>query len=106
MVKPPPGQPTAEHPPLDRDGQPLDKPILQNLTIRVDQRALTWAHLRAHFSGTSLSAVIEAYLAEYAGIQIPPRPRRRARAPSYRDYRDEARRIRPSERPPGICRSR
>ena len=91
---PPPQNAPPEDPPLlDRDGRPLGKPVLRSLTIRVDQRALTWAHLRAHFSGTSLSAVIEAYLAEYAGIQIPPRPRRRARAPSYRDYRDEARRI-------------
>lgn len=65
---------------------------LRNLTIRVDIRALYLAALRAHFEGTSLNAVIEAYLADYAGIEIAPRPRRQLRPITYRKYRDEARR--------------
>jgi hypothetical protein len=75
------------------DPDPPSKPILRNLTIRVDRRVLTWAYLRAHFTGTSLNELIEVWLAEYAGVEIVPRPRRRLRPPNYRDYRDEARGI-------------
>jgi hypothetical protein len=70
----------------------VSAPLLRNLTIRVDIRALYLASLRAHFEGTSLNALIEAYLADYAGIEIAPRPRRRIRPILYRDIRDEARR--------------
>ena len=70
----------------------MSRPDLRNLTIRVDVRALYLSSLRAHFEGTSLNALIEAYLADYAGIEIPPRPRRRIRPISYRDIRDEHRR--------------
>jgi ribosomal protein L13E len=71
----------------------VSTPQLRNLTIRVDVRAIYLAALRAHFERTSLNALIEAFLADYAGIEIAPRPRRRLRPTTYRDLRDEARRM-------------
>jgi hypothetical protein len=70
----------------------MSRSDLRNLTIRVETRVLYLAALRAHFDATSLNAVIEAFLAEYANVEIEPRPRRTLRPPTYRDLRDEFRR--------------
>lgn len=77
----------------DRPKEPA--PRLTNLTILVDDFVLLHARWRALKEGTSVNAVLEAYLAEYAGVPAAPRERRLPRPPRPRDiYREGLRRHR------------
>lgn len=51
-----------------------------NLTLKIDQQVLLYARWRALREGTSVNAVVEAFLAEYAG-RIPEGVPKRRRAP-------------------------
>lgn len=51
-----------------------------NLTIKIDQQVLLYARWRALREGTSVNAVVEQFLAEYAGKEPAGEPKRR-RAP-------------------------
>ena len=77
------------------NGSPTPQPRLTNLTILVDDFVLLHARWRALKEGTSVNAVLEAYLAEYAGVPAAPRPRRLPRPPRPMDiYREGLRRHR------------
>lgn len=39
-----------------------------NVTLRVDADVLLWARARAWFGGTSVNALIQGFLAEYAAV--------------------------------------
>lgn len=68
-------------------------PRLTNLTIKVEYLALLRADWRARGEGTSLNAVLEAYLAEYAGVAMTPRKRRLPRPIRPRRFYEEAKRL-------------
>ena len=55
-------------------------PDQTNVTFKVDQQVLLYARWRALKEGTSVNAVVEAFLAEYAGKEPAGEPKRR-RAP-------------------------
>jgi hypothetical protein len=66
---------------------------LTNLTIKVEYPVLLQADWRARREGTSLNAVLEAYLAEYAGATLTPRQRRLPRPIRPRELYEEAKRL-------------
>ncbi len=39
-----------------------------NVTVRIDEHVLTWARARAYFGGSSLNAVLNRFLVEYAAV--------------------------------------
>jgi len=43
-------------------------PRVANVTLRIDADTLLWARTRAFFGGTSVNALIRAFLREYAAV--------------------------------------
>jgi hypothetical protein len=65
-------------------------PEYTNLTIQIEPFILHYARWQAFKSGTSLNAILEDFLADYAGVERSVRRRRIPRPPSIRAYRNEA----------------
>lgn len=65
-------------------------PKFVNLTIQVDEYVLHYARWEALKQGTSVNAVMEEYLATFAGVPAAPRVRRLPRPPSPRSIQREA----------------
>ncbi len=57
-----------------------------NLTLKIDQQVLLYARWRALREGTSVNAVVESFLSEYAG-RIPEGEPKRRRAPRMKARR-------------------
>jgi hypothetical protein len=58
-----------------------------NLTVRVDDHVLLWARTRALFARTSVAALVQAFLEEYAAV---PEKFRRGEPPPWTDAANAA----------------